>query len=114
MSTRTKIMDVLPDSAEDWGIVARATGAGELVEVEAGRWRAVDVCGETHLAAAQRIALEIDRLWSEVEAMAADAAARGLRVPWELRERLSVGARGLPVVRRLHAELQAIVCPVPA
>jgi hypothetical protein len=42
-------------------------------------------------------------------AMLAVAAERGVLVPDDLRERLSLGARGLSATRLLHGELAAIV-----
>jgi len=53
--------------------------------------------------------LEVGRLREDMVAMLAVAAERGVLVPDDLRERLSLGARGLPATRMLHAELAAIV-----
>jgi hypothetical protein len=85
------------------------TRTPELIEVAEGRWRAPDACTPVDLEGAQVLAAEIDRLREDVAAMLAVAAERGLSVPDELRERLSLGARGLPATRRLHGELAAIV-----
>jgi hypothetical protein len=57
------------------------------------------------------VAVEVDRLRLDVEAMLAVAARRGLSVPDDLREALSLGARGLPATRMLRDELAAIVRP---
>ncbi|MGO8906621.1 MAG: hypothetical protein ACLQMH_13500 [Solirubrobacteraceae bacterium] len=43
--------------------------------------------------------------------MLAAAVRHGLDVPDDLRERLSLGVRGLTATRRLHGELAAIVRP---
>jgi predicted deacylase len=85
----------------------------ELVEVAPGRWRAADCCTAVDLEAAQQLAVEADRLREDAAAMLAVAAERGVLVPDELRERLSLGARGLPATRRLRDELAAIVRPTP-
>ena len=71
------------------------TATLELIEVAEGRWLAVDCCTAGDLEAAQRVAAEVDRLRLDVEAMLAVAARRGLIVPDDLRERLSLGVRGL-------------------
>jgi hypothetical protein len=83
------------------------TSTPELIEVAAGRWRAPDACTPVDLDGAQRIAAEVDRLHEDCVAMLAVAAERGQVVPDELRERLSLGVRGLSATRRLHAELSA-------
>ena len=54
---------------------------------------------------------EVDRLREDMVAMLAVAAERGVLVPDDLRERLSLGARGLPATRMLRDELAAIVRP---
>jgi hypothetical protein len=81
----------------------------ELVEVSPGRWRDPALCSEQDLEGAQALAVEAARLGEDIAVMLAVAAERGLAVPDELRERLSLGARGLPATRRLHGELAAIV-----
>jgi hypothetical protein len=81
----------------------------DLIEVALGRWRAADTCTPADLEGAQALAVEVDRLREDCVAMLAVAAERGVLVPDELRERLSLGARGLPATRRLHGELAAIV-----
>ena len=82
---------------------------GELIEVAPGRWRDPALCSEQDLEGAQALAVEAARLGEDIAVMLAVAAERGLAVPDELRERLSLGARGLPATRRLHGELAAIV-----
>ncbi len=83
----------------------------ELVEVAEGRWRDPALCSQQDLEAAQLLAAELDRLREDCVAMLAAATERGVLVPDDLRERLSLGARGLPATRMLHAELAAIVRP---
>jgi hypothetical protein len=85
--------------------------AVELIEVAPGRWRAADECSALDLDAAQQLAAEAERLREDCVAMLAVAARRGLIVPDDLRERLSLGARGLPATRMLRDELAAIVRP---
>jgi hypothetical protein len=84
-------------------------GMLELVEVAAGRWLAADACTELDLQGAQAVACEVERLRDDCAAMLTTAARVGLVVSDELRERLSLGVRGLPATRRL--ELAAIVRP---
>lgn len=83
----------------------------ELIEVCEGRWRAADACTAEDLESAQQLAADVDRLREDSAAMLAVAAERGVLVPDDLRERLSLGARGLSATRRLHGELAAIVRP---
>jgi hypothetical protein len=83
----------------------------ELVEVAEGRWRDPALCSESELEHAQALAAELDRLREDCVAMLAVAAERGVLVPEDLRERLSLGARGLPATRMLRDELAAIVRP---
>ena len=85
----------------------------ELIEVSSGRWRAPDACTELDLEAAQQLAADVDRLREDCAAMLAVATERGVLVPDDLRERLSLGARGLPATRMLRDELAAIVRPTP-
>jgi hypothetical protein len=79
------------------------TATLELIEVAEGRWLAADCCTAEDLEAAQQVAAEVERLREDCEAM--------LPVPDDLRERLSLGGRGLPATRSLHAEMAAIVRP---
>jgi hypothetical protein len=83
----------------------------ELIEVAPSRWRFSDCCSEADLEAAQQLAAEVEALRADCVALLAVAARHGLDVPAELRERLSLGARGLPTTRSLHGELAAIVRP---
>jgi hypothetical protein len=83
----------------------------ELIEIAPGRWRAVDACTAVDLEAAQALAVEVEHLREDCVAMLAEASARGQLLPDDLRERLSLGVRGLPATRSLHAELAAIVRP---
>jgi hypothetical protein len=53
------------------------------------------------------------RLREDIVALLAVAAERGVLVPDDLRERLSLGVRGLPATRMLRDELAAIVWPAP-
>ena len=53
-----------------------------------------DACSELDLEAAQQLAAEVERLREDIEAMLLPAARYVLDVPDDLRERLSLGARG--------------------
>ncbi len=55
---------------------------------------------ERDLEAAQAVAAEVRRLRDDREALLTLAARHGLLVPDNMRERLSLGARGLPRTRR--------------
>jgi len=81
----------------------------DLIEIALGRWRAADTCTPAEIEGAQVLTVEVDRLRTDAAAMLAVASERGLFVPDELRERLSLGVRGLSATRRLHAELVAVV-----
>jgi hypothetical protein len=54
---------------------------------------------------------EVGRLREDMAVMLAVATARAVLVHDDLRERLSLGARGLPATRMLRDELAAIVRP---
>jgi hypothetical protein len=83
----------------------------ELIEVAPGRWRDPALCSGQDLEGAQALAVEAARLGEDIAAMLAVAAERGQLLPDDLRERLSLGVRGLPATRRLRDELAAIVRP---
>jgi hypothetical protein len=97
-----------PDDAGS-GRTSSTIFTGEDNPVRRGRDPAL--CSEQDHEGAQALAVEVDRLREDCVAMLAVAAERGVLVPDDLRERLSLGARGLPATRSLHAELAAIVRP---
>jgi hypothetical protein len=83
----------------------------EMTEIAPGRWRDLGLCSEQDLEAAQALTVEVGRLHEDCVAMLAFAAERGVLVPDDLRERPSLGVRGLPATRMLRDELAAVVRP---
>ena len=92
---------------------AKATLTTQLldqrVEVAAGVHKPLGDCTERDLAAAQDIMVEKMRLAGEVQAIVLNAAARGVSVPDDVRERIVAWDESLPALQQLRDTVVEVV-----